>query len=216
MNRYRLLDAPHKGLRNLLGQWALVSGNCDPRVPEDLERLKSLTAHVVTMLEDHAANEERWVFPLAEARMPGATSALHADHENLDALLVSVTGKIERLSADSTPEVLSDMHLAVTQFQGCYLIHLVEEERDFEPLLWELYTDEELQAAEAEVAQSLNPALLLDWFAICAPARTDAENLEVLRNVHTVLPKEAFDAILARLSEVLPPSRYATIVEELF
>lgn len=215
MTRYRLLDPPHKGIRNLLGRWSLASGSTDVRTPAELHELQSLTAMVVALLEDHAANEADWIFPLLEARAPGSTAQLLHEHEELDAELLAARDQVMALASTSTVDEVLDAHLAVTAFQAHYLLHLVEEERDFEPRLWALYSDAELRGAEASVAASLDPSLLLSWFAVCAPARTVAENVDVLSNVRAVLPPEAFGAVLETLHRELPPARLEAILSAL-
>lgn len=216
LSRYRLLDAPHKGLRHLLGQWALAAGNTDVDDASELADFISLTSRVRLLLEDHARNEDEWVFPLAEARQPGACAGLHDAHERLDALLEEVFTSIEALGEKSTADDSWSMYLAVTEFQARYLMHLLEEERVLEPMLWSLYTDEELQIAEAKVAQGIDPALLLMWFAACAPARTLAEDAEVLINVRGVLPPEAFAQVLTVIEGELPAPRYSALISRLY
>lgn len=215
VNRYRLLDPPHKGIRNLLGMWSLASGSTDVRDTAELEALKQFTARVVALLEDHAHNEEAWVFPLLEARAPGTVAALHHEHERLDAQLRVVRDTISALTDASDSEAVLAAHLAVTEFQARYLLHLIEEDTEFEPRLWALYSDEELMAAEAAVAVDLDPALLLQWFEICAPARTIAEDIDVLRNVRAVLPPEAFSAVLAAIERTMPSQRFESIIQRL-
>lgn len=215
MDRYRLLDPPHKGIRHLLGQWALATGNTDVHNADELAALKSLTNRVVFLLEDHARNEEEWIFPLAESRAPGSTTHILAEHEDMDNLLAQVATRIYALGAESTLEEVSGVYLALTHFQAHYLLHLLEEEQNFEPLLWSLYTDEELQEAEAKVAQNLDPQVLLMWFAVCVPARSIPEDAAVLRNIRQVLPTEQFDSVLAAIEPELPLERFSALLNEL-
>jgi len=215
MARYRLLDPPHKGIRHLLGQWSLASGNTDPRVPGEWDRFTTLTALVVTMLEDHGRNEEEWVFPLLDARIPQGSHALHADHEQLDTLLAGVNRAIQALDTSASADEMHAVHLLVSEFHARYLLHMIQEETTLEPALWDLYSDEELMAAEAAVAQSVDPQLLLEWFRACAPARTVREDVEVLRNVRVVLPPEAFAAVLDVVASALPEDRFSQILAAL-
>lgn len=215
MSRYRLLDPPHKGIRHVLGQWALAAGSTDVRDRDELAAFTALTSKVLLLLEDHASNEEEWVFPLAEARQAGASAALHSEHEQLDELLHRVTSAIDLLGDESTEDDISAMYLAVTEFQARYLLHLLEEERVLEPILWSLYTDDELASAEAKVAQGIDPGMLLLWFAACAPARTITEDAEVLRNVRQVLPSELFAQVLAAIESELPSERYSALLDQI-
>jgi len=209
----RLLDPPHKGIRHLLGQFSLVAGRTDYDDPQELGVLRSLAHRVLTLLEEHARNEDDVIFPLLEAKEPGSTAALHADHAVLDASLASIVSRLDAMDGSQTREDAHAVYLDVTEFQARYLLHLVREEHDFEPRLWPHYSDDELRAAEAVIAQTMSPELLLAWFAVCAPARTIAENREVLANVKGVLPAEVYASIIDTLRPEFPAGRLERILE---
>jgi hypothetical protein len=90
---------------------------------------------------------------------------------------------------------------------------MVREERDFEPMLWSHYSDDELRAGEAVIAQTMSPDLLMAWFTVCAPARTITENREVLTNVKGVLPPEVYAGIIETLRPEFPAGRLEIILE---
>jgi hypothetical protein len=215
MERYRLLDPPHKGLRYALAQWALASGNTDQRSETEVAEFQAMTTLVASLLEDHARNEEEWVFPLLTARIPDGAAGLHAEHEHLDASFGAVVAAIGEIHQGTTDDAMHAIHMAVTSFQAQYLLHMIEEETTLEPALWDLYTDDELRAAEAAVAQSIDPELLLAWFRVCAPARTIREDVDVLTNIRGVLPPEAFQVILSTLEDSMTPPRFAAVVQRL-
>ncbi len=213
MTGLRLLDPPHKGLRHLLGKFALAAGRTDYADPVELAALRDLAHRVQTLLEEHARNEDDVIFPLLEAKVPGATAALHADHGVLDASLESIVARLDEMDGTQSREDAHALYLDVTEFQARYLLHLVREERDFEPELWPHYSDDELRAGEAVIAQTMSPELLMAWFTICAPARTVTENREVLNNVKGVLPPEVYAGIIEALRPEFPAGRLETILE---
>jgi hypothetical protein len=213
MTGVRLLDPPHKGIRHLLGQFSLVAGRTDYTDLVELAELRDLAHRVLTLLEEHARNEDDVIFPMLEAKSPGATSALHDDHSVLDASLESIVSRLDAMDGTSSREDAHALYLDVTEFQARYLLHLVREERDFEPQLWPRYTDDELRAGEAVIAQTMSPELLMAWFTVCAPARTITENREVLTNVKGVLPPEIYAGIIETLRPEFPAGRLETILE---
>jgi hypothetical protein len=54
--------------------------------------------------------------------------------------------------------------------------------------------------------------VLLEWFAVCVPARTMAENAAVLANMKTAVPPEAFEAILGAIRPQISAERFADIL----
>lgn len=213
MTGARLLDPPHKGIRHLLGQFALMAGRTDYTDPAELAGLRDMAHRVLTLLEEHARNEDDVIFPMLEAKSPGATASLHADHDLLDASLESIVVRLDSMDGTQSREEAHALYLDVTEFQAKYLLHLVREEREFEPTLWPYYSDDELRAGEAVIAQTMSPELLMAWFTVCAPARTIVENREVLTNVKSVLPAEVYAGIIETLRPEFPAGRLETILE---
>ena len=213
MTGVRLLDPPHKGIRHLLGQFALVAGRTDYTDPAELAELREVAHRVLTLLEEHARNEDDVIFPLLDAKNPGASALLHADHDLLDASLESIVARLDAMDGMQSREEAHALYLDVTEFQAKYLLHMVSEERDFEPMLWSHYSDDELRAGEAVIAQTMSPDLLMAWFTVCAPARTITENREVLTNVKGVLPPEVYAEIIETLRPEFPAGRLETILE---
>jgi hypothetical protein len=168
---------------------------------------------VLTLLEEHARNEDDVIFPLLDAKNPGASAFLHADHDVLDASLESIVARLDAMDGMQSREEAHVLYLDVTEFQAKYLLHMVREERDFEPMLWSHYSDDELRAGEAVIAQTMSPDLLMAWFTVCAPARTITENREVLTNVKGVLPPEVYAGIIETLRPEFPAGLLEIILE---
>lgn len=194
----------------ILGSWSLAAGRTDYTDPDDVRSFQELSARVATLLADHARNEDEHVLPLLERAAPGASADAHREHEDLEAELAPILAAIEALDCAHADQ--HDLYLAITQFQAHYLLHLVEEERVIEPALWKHYTDEELLADEAEVVQDIPFDLLLQWFAVCVPARTIAENRQVLAGVRSAVPAEAFEQIVEALRPVSSPERLSAML----
>ena len=212
MTRFRLLDPPHKGLRFALGALALQAGRTDGSDPEEVASLKDVARRTLALLEEHARNEDDHVFALLERKVPGATTDLHRDHVVLDEQALAIVSAIDELDGSQSLDDLHEIYLNITKFEADYLVHLLHEERTIEPMLWEHYTDEELIAGEVEVATSMPFEVLLEWFAVCVPARTGAENAAVLANMKTAVPPEAFEAILGAIRPQITVERFADIL----
>lgn len=208
MSRERPLDPPHKGLRHQLGLLVLDAGRTDWRNPADIAALKATAAFTFRLLAEHAANEDDHLFLALEQRAPGATAAVEAEHPRLAEAANRLAERFAQVHVDQDAESAHDLYLDLTSFQAEYLQHLVREERDVEPLLLRHFSDGELAGIQVTIAELSDPSLLLDWFEVCAPARSDPENTEVLQRMQFALPPEAFSAIVTRLSHVLPSDRF--------
>lgn len=212
MERERPLDPPHKGLRHQISRLVLLAGATDPARDEDLADLSREADLTFALLADHVIHEDQHLFPALEARMPGATSAIEAEHPALEARVDSLHARLKQVSEGISPDDLHVLYLDLADFQADYLLHLGREEREIEPLLLQMLTDDELAAIQVEISASMDPALLMSWFAACAPARNDSDNALVLQRMRDALPPAAFDAVSQTLRQALTPERYARLM----
>jgi Hemerythrin HHE cation binding domain len=212
VNRERPLDPPHKGLRHQLGLLVLDTGRTDWSSASEVASLKARAAFTFRLLAEHAANEDDHLFLALEQRAPGACAAVEAEHPGLADAAGHLAERFAQLQVAEDVETTHELYLDLTCYQAEYLEHLAHEERQMEPLLLRYFDDEELAGIQVAIAESSDPTLLLDWFEVCVPARSDPENTEVLHRMRSALPPEAFAAIAARLAQVLPAERFDRLV----
>lgn len=212
VNRQRPLDPPHKGLRHQIGLLVLDTGRTDWHNASEVTSLKTTANFTFRLLEEHANNEDDHLFLALEQRAPGATAVVEAEHPRLASAASHLSERFALLQVGQDAASAHALYLDLTSFQAEYLQHLVREEREVEPLLLQHFSDEELAGIQVSIAELSDPSLLLDWFEVCAPARSDPENSEVLQRMKSALPPQAFTAIAVRLREVLPADRFDRLV----
>jgi hypothetical protein len=215
MDRLRPLDPPHKGLRHGLGQLSLALGTTDFGDVDDVARLRALTAEVVTLLHDHARQEDLYIFAPAERFVPGSSAVDREHHAALHASVESIHARIDALDPGASAAEIDDIVRAFRSFHVDYLVHMDHEESALEPILIAHQTDEEMIADQGVIMQTVPFETLLLWFKYIVPARGTRDNRQVLAGFKSAAPAEAFDAVCALLRDVLPPDRYSAITDGL-
>jgi hemerythrin-like domain-containing protein len=215
MDRELPLDPPHKGLRRHLGLLALETGRANWDDAASVAALKELAAFTFAMLAEHAMNEDDFLFARLEERAPGATAEIEAQHPVLHAQATTLAQRFAAIDVGLEPGPAQDLYLDMCRYQAEYLLHLDGEDRHIEPMLLEHFSDLELASIQVEIAQVSPPNVLLDWFAVCVPARSDADNRVVLGRMKQMLPPEAFAAIEATVAGVVTPERRTKLFDQL-
>ena len=82
--RMNIYGFPHKGIRIALSRLSMLAGNTDYSDTESLEKLKTLTTEIVTMLDLHRHSEEDVVLPALESKVPGSTTENVEEHVQLE------------------------------------------------------------------------------------------------------------------------------------
>ncbi|MEY2755326.1 MAG: hypothetical protein RJB65_1684 [Actinomycetota bacterium] len=142
MERIRPLDPPHKGLRHGLGQLSFMLGNTDFRDDNELARLRTLTDEVVTLLHDHARQEDEFIFAPAERFAPGSPAVDREQHDALHAAVEAIHARISALRPETSAGEVDEIIRAFRSFHVDYLVHMDHEESILEPILIAHQTDE--------------------------------------------------------------------------
>lgn len=140
--RMNIYGFPHKGLRNLLSQVSLLSGNTDYSNAVSLEKLKDLTTELVTLLDLHVHSEEDVLLPALEVKVPGSTRENVEEHEQLEKEIKDFDEKMKNITVDSTPDSGVKFYESVYNFHSKYIAHMAMEEDDMNPLIWDNFTDD--------------------------------------------------------------------------
>lgn len=146
MQRVKLFEAAHKGLRNALSQFSFLLGKCDFNNSVDIAKLHSLGKDVFMMLSTHANDENSVILTALEEKIPGSSKQDMEDHERLEQeqdAIEKLLDDIKELNAKGAEASGSgaELYIKFSKFHGDYLLHTVEEETETQRLLWENFTD---------------------------------------------------------------------------
>jgi|SRR6185503_17643901 len=220
MQRLKVYDVPHKGLRNILGQLSFLAGKTNYNDPQEVEALCSLGRDLFTLLDVHAADENTVTLTELESRCTGSSKHDMDDHEQLHIVQHRLEQLLQQIheGAQSGSDVAADgaeFYLALSEFQGIYLQHTAEEERITQPLLWKHFTDEELLGHRGKIMSNLSPQVLLLWFRYSIPAQSPAERAGLLSGFKRMAPEPFFNQAMGVIKDALTEQEYSILEKAL-
>ena len=154
----------HKGLRLFMSDTLTRVGRMDLH---DAAERESVLGQVLALLDAcraHVARENTFIHPAMEARRPGASSGIGAEHdEHLDAI-ATLESEVRALTALPQPAGALRLYRRLSRFVAENFEHMLIEETHHNATLWEAYTDAELiggmpPPARAGMLQMLAPHL---------------------------------------------------------
>ncbi|MEN9398952.1 MAG: hypothetical protein RL632_53 [Bacteroidota bacterium] len=214
MERMKSLDPPHKGIRNLLSQFALLAGRTAYGNLDEVKELKTLGSEMFILLENHQYTEEAFILAPLKLKHPQATEEVETEHIELDRLEKSLQQKLVALDGSQSDNEGHAFYLEFTEFQSRYLQHIAEEDRQLEIDMQEAFTDEELIQHQVAIMESMDFATLLLWFKYIVPARRIEENAQVLTAFKGAALAEAYAAVLDTIRPQLSAERFEAILSK--
>lgn len=202
--RMNLYGFPHKAIRSSLSIATFTAGSIDYANEDSLKELKLLTDELVSMLQLHAKAEDDVMLADLEAKAPGSTAENMAEHEELEKMIEAFHEELKGIGSDSSPMALYDFYMNLNRFYSRYLEHMEMEERQINPLLWEHFSDEEIQGMQGRILGTFTPEESLMWNKYIVPAITPFERTIMLGAVKQNAPPEFFDAVVRMLRDYMP------------
>jgi len=215
MPRLRSYSTPHKGLRNILGQFSNLAGQTDYSDIAQVDALKAMGKEMFAMLDDHVHIEDEILLKALDSRAENASEHDHRDHEEIEKLQAALQQRLEALDGNQDPDAGHEFYLTFTEFHSRYLAHIHHEESVTEKQLWRHFTDEELLGIRMQVLKQVPPSLTLTWWKYIIPAQNEAENVRFLSGVRANAPEEVFQAALTTIKPQLGAERYQSLVRKL-
>jgi hypothetical protein len=219
MQRVKLFEGAHKGLRNALSQFSFLLGKCDFNDPKSVKALHALGSDLFMLLTIHANDENTLILAELEARVPGASKHDMDDHERLEAdqnaieKLLNELNELNDKNEDATG-MGTELYMKFSRFHGEYLIHTAEEETETQRLLWENFTDAELHAMRGRIIGKFPPDVFEKWQSYMMPAITRNDIAMMLGGLKANAP-EQFERLMTMAEKYLPAEEFTSIKEKL-
>lgn len=219
MQRVKLFEAAHKGLRNALSQFSYLLGKCDFNNAVDIAKLHSLGKDLFMMLSSHANDENSIILAALEAKVPGSSKHDMDDHERLELDQSAIEKMLDDIKELNTKGVDAsgsgaELYMKFSKFHGEYLLHTVEEETDTQRLLWENFTDQELHAIRGKIIGRFTPEAFEKWQSYIMPAITQNDLLMMLGGMKANAP-EQFTRLMVMAEKYLPAEDYTLLKDSL-
>lgn len=213
-------EVPHKAIRYALSQFSLLAGNTDYNDTDEMEKLKVLADEVFKMLDSHANHENNVPLKYLEMKLSGGSVHDKEDHERIESEMYKLEETLKDLYKRSGDgEDLrypgNDFYTQFSDFHAQYLQHMLEEERETQPLLWKYFTDEELKQQEIEIRSSIPPEEMLLWAKYMFPAFSNSSRIEMLKSISAAAPEQFYEAVLKAAESVLPSDVFKKLKKEI-
>lgn len=208
----------HKALRAWMGHVLVKVGTLDADDDEQRALVLAGVEQLLAFMKSHLQHENDFVHTAIEARRPGAARHTADDH----LLHVEAFGNLDdeaRALRDARPAHRAALALRLyrhlAEFIGENLVHMQVEETQNNALLWELYTDAELEAIHDRLIASVPPdemAVAVRWMAA---ALTVPELAGLFADMRAKAPAPAFEAMLDIARTQLDERRWAQLCHAL-
>ncbi|HYD65434.1 hypothetical protein [Azospirillum sp.] len=216
--RYDMYRLIHKGLRAWMADTLAAAGTLDTDDDREVAAVLARVRGLLDFCAKHVKHENTHVHAAMEARAPGSTAAIAAEHEHHAteiAALEAAAAAVESARGAARADAAHALYRRLAAFVGENLVHMEEEEGANNAVLWAAYTDAELMAIEHAIVESQSPddkMLGMRWIIAAA---TPAERAALLSAVRPTVPAEAFAGLLEMLKSVLPPAAHGKLVRAL-
>ena len=213
MNRYQVFDVPHKALRLAFSNLLNLAGKTDFAISQDIAALKNLMEEVFSLVYSHSHHEDDLTFPELDRFVPNATAHDREEHvklhARLDELLAEVNALFQAVNDGYDSSITGrKLYTDLCILHANVLIHMMEEETDTQPLIWQYFTDKELKAFEPRIMAAMTPEMSMLWLKYILPTKSEKELVGMLSGMPQMAPPPVFEATMNLAEKVLAPAEW--------
>ncbi|MCH8800669.1 MAG: hemerythrin domain-containing protein [Chloroflexi bacterium] len=212
--RYATYRPIHKAIRHVLFDASQKVGLADFGDDADVSETLEAVDQMISMLHDHRENEDKYVHPQAEARIPGITNKFVDDHKEdirLSDEVQGIAGQVRGASGAERAALGVKLHERLNDYIGIYLGHLYREETTMQQALWDRFTDEELLAIDMEIVANVPPPMMAVYLPVMCSTYSAAEITPILAGIKANAPAEFAQFALKTAEDNLPPRSWAKV-----
>ncbi len=199
LSRVDLYVGIHKALRALMTDVLSAVGRMDTDDESEFDWVSSRVLQLAEVCASHLTHENEFVHLAMEARQPGASARIaaeHADHGDAIAALEAAVRAMRACEGEARARAGLALYRQLALFVAHNFEHMHVEETAHNAVLWAHYSDEERLALHGRILASLPPEESLFTLRWMIPAMTPAERLQVLGDMQAQAPAPAFAAAL--------------------
>lgn len=216
--RVDLYGPIHKGLRWALARMVSRLGNETMTDPVRAASLLDDLDELLTFCSDHIRHEDLFIHPAIEARRAGAAAGLassHVEHAETISELRFIMNTLRTAPSDTIRPLTRTLYLCFGAFMAENFAHMAEEEEITQPLLEELYSDEELVGLHTNLMAQLSPGELVASLLFMLPAINEEERVHLLAGPKAAMPADVFDGLFRAGRRYLTDEEVATLMARL-
>lgn len=200
--RFDIYAPIHKGMRAFFAHMLVAVGRLDGEDNEEVAAVMAELEELLDFCRRHLDKENSYVHPALEARRPGVTAAIVADHEHhlrdIDGLAAQAF-TIRHLPALRREAVVQDLYRHLARFVAENLEHMAQEESENNRVLWETHSDAEIIAIEGAIVASQSQEEAGKTLRWMVPAMSAQERVRFLSKMREVAPAGTVETVLQSL-----------------
>lgn len=216
--RYDLYIGIHKALRNFMGDTLMRIGRMDvtdaAHMTDALEQLKTL----LWLCAIHLDDENRFVHPALEKALAGSAEKIAGEHighsGHIEALRERIA-LVEQSEGRERAACAHQLYHALSLFVAENYEHMLEEETRHNAILWNAYSDAELQGMEQAIIAFIQPEAMELCMRWMLPSLNHGERFGMLADMRDHAPAEAYAGALALSRAVLEPRQWDKLAAQL-
>jgi hemerythrin-like domain-containing protein len=213
--RLDLYSPIHKGLRLFMSDTLSRVGALDVSDADELGTTLAQVQSLLDLCRRHVEHENQFLHTALEARRPGATVRIAAEHdEHIDAI-AALEADAAALRALPGAAAAHRFYRHLALFVAENLEHMNLEETAHNAALWADYSDAELAEVHQRLLASIDPAemaLALRWMV---PALAPAERAAMFASMQQQLPPDALRGALEIVRPHLNDSAWGKLARAL-
>jgi len=226
--RENLFGPVHKGLRSMIYRMGLRLGTTDfaeeaesnslaESLKQDLTR--SVSDCLLCLFLTHAVHEETDLFPAVRRHAPIVADLMIKEHREIVLRVHHVSKICDELrtlhETDRRVELGERLNQEASELFAYYLAHMSNEEATMLPVVWENYTDEQLQVLHEKFYNGIPVAQFEIWMRWTLPALNHQELYALLRSLKSDAPPNRFADAMRIGRETVSEDRWAAVAAEL-
>ncbi len=217
-NRYDIFNLIHKGMRAILYSTGMSLQHTDLKNPEETISVFEKIYEVLTISNDHASHENKFIFPLIARYNIPAIKEFEVEHIANDAMGHRLKNLMalyhHTVSDDDKLEAGNAVSKAFNEFISFNLHHMNKEEEILNKLLWQHYSDEEIHCIYKAITVSIPSEKITIHGRWVMRGINNNEIIQWLLSYHGSHPA-AFQFLLQLAEDQLPQERWNVIQEAL-
>jgi hypothetical protein len=219
MSRFNTFNQIHKALRAMLYDTALTLQQTYFGDTDEAETALEKVKIVVDVFDQHAAHEDRFIFPAVQQYEPSIVDIFEQEHDKDHALAESLRGLLivykYAMLAGVKIETGQAINKAFIEFMIFNLEHMAKEETVLNKVLWRYYTDAEIMAINQRIVASVPPEEMLVTSAWMMRGMSNTEISNWLKAVEKSAPPHVFEQLFAIAEKELSQDRFLKVSENL-
>jgi hypothetical protein len=212
---YRLI---HKALRVLMSRALHLAGSLDVTEPQERARLVDEVERMLAVCSDHVDHENRYFHEPLRARAPRAVLPFHEEHlEHLHGIsqLQWLLQQVRDAADAQAPALAHQLYLRLAGFIAESLEHMAEEETTLTRVLWQHFSDAEIDALSDVLHAALSPQESAFYLCWMARGLNVAELTALLAGMRQAAPPAVFEQGLDLVRRELDDTRWARLARAL-